>query len=511
MKHLSVIIMLLIFSPFKSLIAQYERPLRIEMETKSGEEPFRLVPCGENGLIIFAQTNKNENKDNVLWAFNFFDKNFKGQGQVLYPVPRSYDFLDYETERNALYMIFNSSRTSTSNECMILFIDPVKFIVASIPFKVPDKTNISSFRITGSTAFVSLISKSNKLYVVKVNMNDGSNSVIVEEKADNPSLLSMLIEPTKDMLTLLVQKEEKRSTFAFSTYSYDFSGARMGMTNYTGFKKNNCIVSAELFRNRKGELLALGSFNDEPDHRFGDYFSNGTETSGFFSGLLSSEDAKINYLNFSEITNYHGYFNERNSILNRSLNSKSRKLNEINYTAVSQSIHVVDSSYYCVLETYVPEYHRNYRQIYNFYSNIPSAYSDYPILDGFRFISAMTVSYNEKGNIKWNSAMEIRDVFSKYIYPRMNLLIDGEDAILSYSTKGKILSKVVNSPDAKTGYDQMAILPDKARDEIMDDYNNGLTFWYGNNFIAYGYQSIRNNYITENKRTVFYVNKLSFR
>ena len=149
--------------------------------------------------------------------------------------------------------------------------------------------------------------------------------------------------------------------------------------------------------------------------------------------------------------------------------------------------------------------------MYNFYSNIPSAYSDYPILDGFRFVSAMTVAFNDKGAIKWSTAMEIRDVFSKYIFPRMNLVLDGENAVLSYSTKGKIMSKVVNGPDSRTGLDQMSILPDKARDEVVDDYNNSLSFWYGNYFIAYGYQQIRNNFSSENKRTVFYVNKLAFR
>jgi len=509
MKQLLVIILMLIFLPGKSLFAQYNRPLRIEMEVKSGEEPFRLVPCGENGLILFAQTNRSENKDNVLWAFNFYDKNLKSLGQVLYPVPRTYDFMDYEIESNSLFMIFNSSRSSKGDECMLLFIDPVKFILASIPFKVPEKSVISAFKISGNDAFVTLISKNNKFYVVRVNMNDGTNSVIVEEKADNPSLLSILLEPSKNMLSLFVQKEEKRSTFSFSTYAYTFSGARMGQRNYTGFKKNNFLVTSELFRNRQGELLVLGSYNDEPEHRFGDYFSNGTETSGFVSGLLASEDAKINYKSFSEITNYHGYFNDRTSILNRS--AKSKKINEINYTSVAQTIHIVNNSYYLVLETYVPEYHRNYRQLYNFYSNIPSAYSDYPILDGYRFISAMTVSFNEKGAIDWSSAMEIRDVFSKYIYPRMNLVMDGDNAVLSYSTKGKIYSKVVNGPDSKTGYDQMSILPDKARDEIMDDYNNGLGYWYGNYFLAFGYQQIRNNFISENKRTVFYVNKLAFR
>ncbi|MDP4291197.1 MAG: hypothetical protein Q8908_08960 [Bacteroidota bacterium] len=511
MKHFLALIFLLVFLPLERIIAQSDRPLRVELEVKSGEEPFRLVPCGENGLILFAQTNKNENKDNVLWAFNFYDKNLKALGQVLYPVPRNYDFLDYETDNNSLYMVFNSTRSSSGNECMLLYIDPVKYIIASIPFKVPEKTNICSFKILNNNAYVSLVSKNNKFYVVKVNMNDGTNSVIVEEKSDNPSVMSMLLEPSRNLLSLFIQKEEKRSVFNFSTYTYDLSGARIEQKNYTGFNKNNFLVTAELFRNKSGELLVLGSFNDEPEHRYADYFSNGTETSGFVSGLLTSGDAKINYLRFSEITNYHGYFNEKNTLLNLNAKGKARKLSEINYTTVAQNIHQIDNSYYSVLETYVPEYHRNYRQVYNFYSNFPSTYSDYPILDGYRFISAMTVSFSDKGAINWSSAMEIRDVFSKYIYPRMNLLFDGDDAVLSYSTKGKILSKVVNSPDSQTGYDQMSILPDKPRDEIMDDYNNSLSFWYGNYFIAYGYQQIRNNYISENKRTVFYVNKLAFR
>ena len=511
MKQLHVLIFLLVFVPFASLFAQYNRPLRIEINVKSGEEPFRLVQCGENGLILFAQTNKVENKDNVLWAFSFYNKDLKSVGQVLYPVPRSYDFLDYEVADNSLFMMYNSSRTSKGDECMLLYVDPVKFIVASIPFKVPDRTTISSIKINANTAFVSLVSKSNRFYVVKVNMTEGTSTIIVDEKAENPTVLSMLSEPSKNMLTLFVQKEERRNAFAFSTYSYDFSGARMGQKNYAGFNKNCSLVSSELFRTKQGEFLTIGSFNDEPEHRFGDYFSNGTETAGFFSGLLTGEDAKINYRYFSEVSNYRGSYNDRGSLLNRSSKNKTSKTSGINYTAVSQNIHVVDSLYYCLLETYVPEYHRNYRQMYNFYSNIPSAYSDYPILDGYRFVSAMTVAFNDKGAINWSTAMEIRDVFSKYIFPRMNLVLDGKNAVISYSTKGKIMSKVVNGPDARTGLDQMVILPDKARDEVVDDYNNSLSFWYGNYFIAYGYQQIRNNFSSENKRTVFYVNKLAFR
>ncbi len=512
MKYFHVIALLFLLLPFSEGFAQYNKPLRLEVEVKSGEEPFRLVTCGENGLVLFAQTTKVEKKENVLWTFNFVDKNLKNKGQVLYPVPRSYDFYDYEVSESRLFMIFNSSKTSLSDECLLLFIDPAKYIVASIPFKVPSRTTISAVKIAGNMAYVALVSKSNRFYVVKVNMGEGKCSTIIEEKADSPTVLSMLLEPGKNLLSLFVQKEERRNKFENSIYSYDLSGAKAGEVKYTGFNKDCFLVNAELFRNSDNQLLVLGGYNDQPSRRFSDYFSNGTETSGFFSGLLISSDANINYSRFSGITNFHGYFDDNSSIFNR-VSKKNKRISDINYTAVAQNIQKIDSAYYLVFETYVPEYHRNYRQSYNLYSSysLYPGYSNYPILDGFRFINAITVSYNEKAGVKWTSAMEIRDVFSKYIYPRMNLVMDGEDAILSYSTKGKILSKVIAGPDAKTGYDQMSIMPDKAKDEIIDDYNNGLIYWYDNNFIAYGYQLIRNNFISENKRTVFYINKLAFR
>jgi len=509
MRYLHVITLLFLLLPFSEGFAQYNKPLRVEIEVKSGEEPFRLVTCGENGLVLFAQTNKVENKDNVLWTFNFVDKNLKNQGQVLYPVPRSYDFYDYEVSENRLFMVFNSSRTSLSDEGMLLFIDPAKYIIASIPFKVPSKTTISAIKITGNMAYVALVSKSNRFYVVKVNMGEGKFSTIIDEKADNPNVMSMLLESGKNSLSLFVQKEVKRNKFENSIYTYDLTGAKAGEINYIGFNKEFYLVNAELFRNKSNQLLVLGSYNEEPSRRFSEYFSNGTETTGFFSGLLINNDAGIIYKRFSELTNFHGFFDDHSSIFNH-VTKKNKRISDINYPAVTQNIQKIDSAYYFIMETYVPEYHRNYRQSYNFYYSMPG-YSDYPILDGYRFINAITVSYNEQAGVNWSSAMEIRDVFSKYIYPRMNIVVDGENAILSYSTKGKILSKVIEGPDAKTGYEQMSIMPNMAKDEIVDDYNNGLVYWYGNNFIAYGYQLIRNNFTSKNKRTVFYINKLAFR
>jgi hypothetical protein len=47
-------------------------------------------------------------------------------------------------------------------------------------------------------------------------------------------------------------------------------------------------------------------------------------------------------------------------------------------------------------------------------------------------------------------------------------------------------------------------------DKLISDYNSDMEYWYGNYFISYGYQKIKNVVQNKGKRTVFYFNKIGF-
>jgi hypothetical protein len=83
--------------------------------------------------------------------------------------------------------------------------------------------------------------------------------------------------------------------------------------------------------------------------------------------------------------------------------------------------------------------------------------------------------------------------------------------VLAFNRQGKIGAKIIKGNDVIEGLDYFPIETSYNNDKIMEDTKSNMVHWYGNYFLTYGFQTIRNNtFNTKNKRTVFYFNKIGF-
>ena len=58
--------------------AQRENPIRIELNANLDMENYNLVPCGENGILVFYEdVEKGSEPDTRVWHFAFYDRNFQ--------------------------------------------------------------------------------------------------------------------------------------------------------------------------------------------------------------------------------------------------------------------------------------------------------------------------------------------------------------------------------------------------------------------------------------------------
>jgi len=89
-------------------------------------------------------------------------------------------------------------------------------------------------------------------------------------------------------------------------------------------------------------------------------------------------------------------------------------------------------------------------------------------------------------------------------------LSTGNEIVLAYSSEGKIAYKIIKEKETVDEISYSTIDTNFNNDELTSDTGNGLELWYKNYFIAYGYQSVRNNSMVDNKRAVFYINKIAF-
>jgi len=63
-----------------ALSAQNRNALRVELNANLNMEDYNLVPCGENGLLVFYESNeKGTEADTRRWYFAFYDKNLQQQ------------------------------------------------------------------------------------------------------------------------------------------------------------------------------------------------------------------------------------------------------------------------------------------------------------------------------------------------------------------------------------------------------------------------------------------------
>ncbi len=181
----------------------------------------------------------------------------------------------------------------------------------------------------------------------------------------------------------------------------------------------------------------------------------------------------------------------------------------INYKLLVHDIIKQDDQYIFGAEAYFPEYHTVSYMTYDYYGRpVPQYYS---VFDGYRYTNALIASFDMNGDILWSNIFDMYKIISFSLKKRVNYFFDDNDIVLSYSEDGQIVSKVINGTQVVGEVDYTEIATSNSNDDINSDKRSEMERWYDNYFIIYGYQSIKNNYLSGKKnRTVYYVNKIAF-
>jgi len=241
------------------------------------------------------------------------------------------------------------------------------------------------------------------------------------------------------------------------------------------------------------------------------YFDS--ESSGFYSiKIKDNRQADSYYYNFLDLENMTGYLKSNEYHQARKKASKKDNSKEelsVGFDLLIHDIVQKDSLYYFVAEAYYEEYHTVTSTYYDYYGHpVPVSYS---VFDGFRYFNAF-ISCIDKDGIKiWDNGMEIFNILTYDLKKRVNVYLSDEDILMAYNREGKIAAKIINGTDVIEGMEYFPLESTYTKDKIMEDTKSSMEYWYDNYFLAYGFQTIRNNsLVNRSKRVVFYINKVAF-
>lgn len=515
MRNIIVTIILLILAA-NLLPAQAQKPLRLEIAAKEDTDPFNLVNCAGLGAFIFYPTAQEVGKDSIVWSFYMFDKNLREKWNNGIGIGRNYVFTGsvFKATDAVVYLLFQDRRKKEGNNAVIFTVDLIGKGVKEIKGQLTSLANVVHFKVAENYAFISMATNKGVVDLCRMSLKTADVIHFGVPEKDKTAILHMALNPVDRSISAISKMEDGQ--LKLSVFNYD--GTAMETADFSKMSKKKEINTAEILFSGTGKGLIFGVYGSSENRgRSSEMRDQNPLAAGYYvAGFENNQNTFVKYYNFSEFRDFFRYINgddavrlkKRNFLKGKNKDKEDRET-ALNYHMLVHPVQRNDSSYILTGEAYYPEYHTITNMMYDYYGRpIPTSYS---VFDGYRYAVAFIASFDSSGAMQWSNGMEMRGILTNLLNKKSLSVFDGNDVLMMYNAEGALAMKTIRGNEVLEQIDVSQIGMLYGNDKVVKDYLSTIEPWYDNFFIAYGYHSIRNNDISNSRRTVFYINKIAYR
>lgn len=486
-------------------------PVRVEFEAPVNSDIYRLVPCGERGVLSFYETKDLAGEESKNWFFILFDTNLTEIWKAHIPVITGAEFQDYLLADSVLSLFFlNTGKVRTGKDnFQFLIIDLVNGISMEKRGLFPVESAFKKMVVQGQRAYLALNLKNDQAAVYTVDL---VTSEIIDFNIvlpDQNTIEDLVYDPYQQQVLVLVsnflsRKQEKTYLLSLApegTYRYD-----MEISTSLGSKYLN---AARIFPMPDSTFMVIGTYGSLASKlpSTSDYF--GIESAGVFSTRIKGRKQEfMNYFNFMEFRNLRAGVSARDFY--RLPKKKVRESAEysLNYELLAHDPVFHDSSLVILLEAFYPEFRTVSDMAYDYWGR-PVTHT-YTVFEGYRFFNSILAAFNLKGDLVWDNSIEVNLPLTRRLEKRTSFFFDDQPVLLFYNDGSRISYRVGLKHKELVPFSKLSLETTEIGDRVTATGFSQVRHWYGHYFLAYGYHTIRNNsLVNRNERTVFYINKIS--
>lgn len=501
------------------LHAQSVKPLRIEIATKEDSDPFTLINCNEKGALVFFQTIQEVGSDSVVWSFYMFDKNLKESWTKGIGMGQNYRYINNSHKANdsLVFLLFQDQHQTEDKNIVILTVSITTGIILEVKGLVSPKSKIDHFAIDNNNAFIALTKSDGSIELIRMSMKTADILQFTIPDKDKSYILNLKLNPQYRRLELVTKVDESRtaSKMILSTFNYDGELGNSVLFEKSSSKRSFNTAEIVFTSQEKGLIFGVyGNSTSRVKSSDSNEDQNPLSSGYYIAGFDKGNGQFVNFYNFSEFRDFFRYISGDDALrlkkkrVDKSKDEEGRE-SDLNYHFLLHQVIQRDSSFVMVGEAYYPEYHTVTNMMYDYYGRpMPTSYS---VFDGFRYTSAFIASFDSMGVMHWSNGMEMQGILTSYLNKKFSCTFEGTDAVLIYNSNGVLTAKTIRGNEVLDQNSNFPIAMLHVNDKVVKEYLSTIEPWYGDFFIAYGYHSIRNNDLTDSRRTVFYINKIAYR
>jgi hypothetical protein len=489
-----------------------DRPLRLEVKVNSDKETYRIIPCGQHGMILFYQSIELTADNAVKWYFAFYDKNLQQVWIRNVPIESGLGYREAILEQDTLMFFFEADKKKKkeSNDFQILRIALNNGNLILNNGVLTHPASIAGFVVLHQRAYIGLNQDDGFAKILVLDLPTGKKMEFHILKNNKATIAGMTMIASNHRLFLQVLKKIGKQTNQLQLVSINLEG-----TNPVLFEPEyNSMVyhmdQCKMIETANQTLLNIGSYLQEAKLRK----IKEHEATGLFTSLANPETmtSAIKFFNFLDLDHIADLLNERDLL---SLKKKSLKKpqNEQQFSLdLSLVLHDIikwKDQYLLAAESYYPQFRTETYTDYDFYGRPYT--NSYNVFDGYRFTGFILTAFDASGNLLWDNTMDFRNVVRYMLQPKVVVHPMEDEIILAYVNEGKIVSKIIAQGNIVEDLSYGDMMHSSPNDRLLKETKSQMVYWYDDYFLCYGYQEIRDiSKTTTDKRLVFYCNKIKF-
>jgi hypothetical protein len=499
------------------LFGQIKQTHTYELEKKNYDDYFTVLPAGEDGVIIFRDTDDYRKGD--LWQVVSLDTTLCERWNQELSIDSKYNFKGSELRNSSLYLIFrNGDGLKSDYHVLVISIKSGEIsrydIKNDIELKlshliiIDDKMILAGY-VNNSPTLVSYQFGSERFEVIPGFFKD--RSYVVDVKGNKNTFN-----------TITLEKEYNGSFLRLKTYSLD-GDLIFEKTIETNDKYYFRSAKSSGFIN--GNIVVSGTYSVKKS-----YYA-----AGIYLAIVkpNGQDNIVNFYGFDQFEHFFDYLKPKKAVrLKNKFKRRAAKGKEIVYSSrvTLNEIKKDGDGFIVEAEIYDPQYTRPTRNPYDnsynsqqdfeqrgrssqSYSKQASSFQNVDNADLFKYLQSTLIRFDKNGKIIWDNSFKLSEVESNSLEQTVHFINNDDVINMVCKSTDQIGFKTIQDAEMV----EENIEPIKLQyefDKIIHTYKGtGRSLnWYGNNFIVWGYHKIENKVDTDKKnRNVLFVNKIEFK
>lgn len=479
--------------------SQLEQPSRFEVPIQSMVDSYDVIPCEEKGIVIW-RSSVNLVTKNTFIEVSLLDTALNVALNRTFIIYEDLSYISSKYSNGNVFLLFREFSVNKKNLRLIqVDIETGEAQQHIIPNIIP--FNFFDMILTEEAIVIAGYLNYRPIAFL-FNFYERIPRILPGFFNERAELDQMVVNDNGQFDIVISRENDERINTVF-IHSFD--------------NKGNAIDIVELEASRKKALLfgRIEAIDSERKLLAGVYGRRNSEYSwGIFLGYLNERSKpELNFYNYAEFENFFDYMRpRRESRIKKRIKRKKEKDRRIrfNYRLLVHDIIEYQDEFILIGEAFYPKY-KYVQQGSGSLRNAMGGFRYQRIFEGYEYTHSVVIGFDNKGKVLWDNSFKIQDVLTRKLEQLTHVSSNNDVINMFYIFENEIRNKIISKSEVLEG-SKVIELKMLYKGDVLKGQSQiqGLERWYGNVFVTYGTQWIKNTSLknTATNRHVFFINKV---